>query len=52
MFRCRLGLHKWTRVKVDDPSAEARDEQWETRCRYCGKRRRFLLSRIGGGTGV
>lgn len=51
-LRCRLGIHRWARVKVDDPTVENEGERWETRCQYCGKVRRFLLSRVGGGTGM
>ena len=49
---CRLGFHKWVRVEVDDPTVEASSDEWETRCRFCGKERRFVLSRFGGRTGM
>jgi hypothetical protein len=38
-LRCRLGLHKWVRIKVVDP--EPGQDPWETRCRYCQEKRRY-----------
>lgn len=45
--RCRLGVHKWTQYKLVGPNPEQEpwEEQdvWETRCRYCQKKRRYLI---------
>ena len=55
-LRCRLGWHKFIRVKVDDQTVESDErpdeDRWLTRCRYCGKIRRAWISRVGGGTGI
>jgi len=49
-LRCRLGLHRWTRLKVDDATVEPAEQRWVTRCRDCGKTKR-LWGKIGMGTG-
>ena len=38
-LRCRIGFHKWVRVKHSDPdmATEVREADWDTRCRYCGR---------------
>lgn len=52
--RCRLGLHKWARFKIHESAAGAWEPGpagtgWETRCRYCHKKKRFLLGGYTGG---
>jgi hypothetical protein len=37
-LRCRVGLHRWVRVKVNDPLVGPQaPELWEVRCRDCNK---------------
>lgn len=37
-WRCRVGLHRWTRVKVADPLVGPdAPTLWEVRCRDCGR---------------
>ena len=37
-FRCRIGLHKWVRVRQVDLDLEnpSQSAYWRTTCRYCG----------------
>jgi hypothetical protein len=52
-LRCRLGLHKWARFKIHDTAGRWEpgpdDGGWETRCRYCQKKRRVWSDFEGGG---
>ena len=36
-FRCRIGLHKWVRVRERDPELAdpGQSAYWRTTCRYC-----------------
>ena len=38
-FRCRIGFHKWVRLRESDPDLENPDAnvRWRTVCRYCGR---------------
>jgi hypothetical protein len=40
-FRCRVGFHKWVRIRETDPTVENPSEsaQWRTVCRYCKRER-------------
>ncbi|HVS85560.1 MAG TPA: hypothetical protein VHD91_08005 [Gaiellaceae bacterium] len=38
---CRIGLHRWARMRQPDPDLEnpQLDAPWVSRCRYCGRER-------------
>jgi hypothetical protein len=40
-FRCRVGFHKWLRIRETDRTVENPSEsaQWRTVCRYCKRER-------------